>query len=624
MPDRTAVISPVIWNESGPPRSRLFGDLYYSRDDGLAEARTVFLAGCGLPEAWEGRRAFCVGELGFGTGLNIVALLDLWMRTRPAGGHLSIFSIEAHPIAAAEARRALAAWPELSRVSESLTTRWPGRARGFHRVDLPGFNATLDLAVMEVAAALEAWVGEADAWFLDGFAPALNPEMWRAEVLNLVGRRSAPGVRIATYTVAGQVRRDLTAAGFEVSRRPGFGAKRQRLEGARSGRPPRRPPAPAPRVAIIGAGIAGAALARAFRTLGADPLVFDKAGVGAGASGAEAALVSPRLDAGLGPHAALFAQAFARAADLYAQVEKATIAKGALQLEAGPKDAARFAAIAGSDLFEPQTMKPISGGDVSGRLGETAPPGLLIEEALTVQPSKVLDAWLGPVTPANIASIDWDGREWILRGAGGDLISHADIVCLGTAMETTALAAGVDITPVRGQSSLARGVSWPAATLWGGYLIPTHAGLLFGATHDRGDQDCAPRPEDHQRNLDALKRAFPRLGKRLENSTLEAHAGVRATTVDYLPIAGWAPEGPPGIFVLTGLGSRGFTLAPLLAEHVAALALGAASPLPASLVALVDPCRFAERARRRSGRSGQEPKAAGVSPGTVTPAGAAA
>jgi tRNA 5-methylaminomethyl-2-thiouridine biosynthesis bifunctional protein len=623
MPDRAAVTSPVIWNESGPPRSRLFGDLYYSQEDGFAEARTIFLAGCGLPEAWEGRRTFCVGELGFGTGLNIVALLDLWMRTRPAGGHLSIFSVEAYPVTVEDARRALAAWPELSRISDSLTTRWPGRARGFHRVDLPGFNATLDLAVMEVATALEAWTGKADAWFLDGFAPALNPEMWRPEVLDLVGRRSSPGARIATYTVAGQVRRDLAAAGFEVKRCPGFGAKRQRLEGARSGTPPRPTSAPAPRVAIIGAGIAGAALARAFRTLAINPLVFDKVGIGAGASGAAAALVSPRLDAGLGPHAALFAQAFIRACGLYAEVEKATIAKGALQLEAGPKDAARFAAIADSDLFEPRTMRPVSDGDVSGRLGEAAPPGLWIEGALTIQPSTVLDGWLGQVTPADIASIEWDNQEWVLRDPAGGSISRADIVCLAAAMGTTRLATGVPVTPVRGQASLARGVFWPAATLWGSYLIPTPTGLLFGATHDRGDESSMPRVDDHWRNLEALKRTFPDLGDRLANVPLEAHTGVRATTADYLPIAGQAPEAPPGLFVLAGLGSRGFTLAPLLAEHVAAWALCVASPLPASLIALVDPCRFAERARRRSGASGQELKTAGASPGTVTPAGAA-
>jgi len=195
------MISPppsIIWREGEPPRSAQFGDLYYSAEGGLDEAREVFLAGTGLPEAWRDRRAFCVGELGFGTGLNIVALLELWARRRPVDGFLAIFSVEAFPLEAADAARALAAWPDLAPIAAKLLARWPGHRQGFHRIDLPEFHASLDLAVMEAADALAAWSGRADAWFLDGFAPALNPQMWRAEVLDRVAQRSAPGARLAT------------------------------------------------------------------------------------------------------------------------------------------------------------------------------------------------------------------------------------------------------------------------------------------------------------------------------------------------------------------------------------------------------------------------------------------
>ncbi|HEY5677891.1 MAG TPA: tRNA (5-methylaminomethyl-2-thiouridine)(34)-methyltransferase MnmD, partial [Myxococcales bacterium] len=220
--------SPLAWSADGLPRSRLYGDVYFSSEDGLAEARAVFLDGCGLPQAWAGRRRFVVGELGFGTGLNILALLDLWRRTRPAGGRLHVFTIEAHPIAAAEAARALARWPELGDLAALLTARWPARARAIHRVELPELGAVLDVAAMDVRAALEGWGGRADAWFLDGFSPAVNPAMWGDEVLALVAARSAPGAKAATFTVAGQVRRGLAAAGFAVEKRPGFGRKRER------------------------------------------------------------------------------------------------------------------------------------------------------------------------------------------------------------------------------------------------------------------------------------------------------------------------------------------------------------------------------------------------------------
>ena len=258
-----------------------------------------------------------VGELGFGTGLNILALIELWSRARPPGAQLHIFSIEAHPIAADEARRALARWPQLSALADRLTAQWPGRARGPHRVEFPDLGVILDVAVGEVAEALAAWSGQADAWFLDGFAPARNPAMWRDEVLALVAARSAPGAVAATFTVAGQVRRGLAAAGFEVARAPGFGRKRERLTARLPGAPATA--GPARRVAIVGAGIArrrGGA-ARSARWAGR-PMVFDAEGRGAGASGNPAALVTPRLDAGLAEPAQIFAQAFRRAVALYA------------------------------------------------------------------------------------------------------------------------------------------------------------------------------------------------------------------------------------------------------------------------------------------------------------------
>jgi len=587
--------SPVVFDESGLPRSRRFGDVYFSREGGLAETRAVFLAGCGLPGRWDGRRRFTVGELGFGTGLNILALLELRRGHHPAGGHLSIFSVEAEPLTAAEARRALAAWPELEPVAELLLARWPGRRAGFQRVDLPELGATLDLAVMDAEAALAAWSGAADAWFLDGFAPAVNPGMWTGALMGLVAQRSAPGARVATYTVASQVRRALVAAGLEVRRRPGFGAKRERLEAELPGEPPA--PGGEARVAIVGAGIAGAALARAFRALGAEAAVFDAAGPGAGASGAPAALVTPRLDAGLGGIARLHAQAFHRACDLYRRLGGAVIGRGVLQLQAAARDADRFARIAASDLFEPGALEPMSAEAATALLGEPVAPGLHIRAAMVIEPAVVLDAWLPAVGVATIARAAADGGVWRLSGADGRLVSEAEIVCLAPGAGLGALWPDAPIQPVRGQLSWIDGVELAAATAWGAYAAPMRGGVMFGATHDRNDADAGWRPGDDARNLLALAARLPRLAARLADAPVQGRASIRATTPDRMPIAGPAR---PGLFLLGGLGSRGFALAPLLAEHVAALALGAPSPLPASLAPIVAPERFALRARRRA------------------------
>ena len=598
--------SPLVWGEDGAPRSWRFDDVYFSRVDGLAESRAVYLAGCGLPETWRGRNRFVVGELGFGTGLNILALLDLWRRTRDPDARLHIFSIEAFPLSRDEAARALSAWPELAELAAMLLARWPRRARGFHRVSFEALGATLDLAIMDAAEALDAWSGPADAWFLDGFTPARNPGMWSEPVLKSLADRSAPGARAATFTVAGAVRRGLEANGFAVERRPGFGQKRQRLEAWL--------PAPAkpisltlPSVAIIGAGIAGASLARAFSALGIRPLVVEAGGPGAGASGNPAALVMPRLDAGGETIAQLYAQAFARAVDLYAETPDAVISRGAVQLEAGPKDPSRFDRIAASDLFEAGAVLRLDDSAASARLGEGTGGGLAFTEAMVVEPAVLLGHWISDAEErgARVATLERDGDGWRLLDAAGGVIARADIVCLATGVATAALAPDAPLSPVRGQVSVID--SAPAtpirAGIWSGYVIPTRTGLLFGATHDRGETSDAVLEVDHARNLELLRQGRPDLAASVDTTALSGRASIRAVTPDFLPLAG-AVEGVTGLFVLSGLGSRGYCAAPLLAEHVAALATGSPSPLPGPLAAIVDPARFTLRRNRRLGRLG--------------------
>lgn len=608
----------IDWSADGAPRSRRYDDVYFSREDGLAESRAVFLQGCGLPEAWAGRRRFQVAELGFGTGLNVLALLQLWRASRPAHAALRIFSVEAHPLTPEDADRALSAWPELADLARPLLAAWP-QAVGAHRVEWPELNATLDVVVAEAAEALAGWDGVAEAWFLDGFAPSRNPEMWREQVLALVAARSAPGARLATFTVAGAVRRGLEAQGFALARRPGYGRKRERLEGTWAGRPGptllwlRRPGSTSEETLIIGGGIAGAALARALRALGVPARLLDT-GDG-GASGNPAALVMPRLELGDNPGARLHAQAFARAALLYEQIGGAILSKGVRQL-GGPDAGERFARLAESLLYAP--------GGLSAQIGPGGEPELLMRRACVVDPARVIGDWLTdiPRTPGRTAALVREDGCWTALDASGACLARASNVVVAAGACAAALLPGLPLRPVRGQVSLAPGLEGPAAA-WGGYCAPTPAGLLFGATHDREQMDETVRREDHARNLETLRLRFPALAEAAEaGPPLLGRAGVRATTPDRLPLAGPVPKveaveqafggaelSPaalvqPGLWVLGGLGSRGFTTAPLLAEHVAAWITGAASPLPLALGEAVHPSRFIVRDfRRRSGRS---------------------
>ena len=295
-------LEPVLdWTDETAPRAALFDDVYFSRAGGLAEAETVFLAGCGLPARWAEKDRFAIGELGFGSGLNVLAAWRAWKSTRKPHAILHISSIEAFPLARADAIRALAQFPDVEDLAAKLLARWPVRAFGPQRLWFPEDGFALTLHVGDVDRVLSLFRGRFDAWFLDGFAPARNSAMWSSDVFKRIAALSAPGARAATFTVAGDVRRGLEAAGFTVEKKPGFGGKRERLEAtlgaaAPGGAAGRLGPK---RIAILGAGIAGAAMASSLKRRGAEPIVLEAApALGAGASGNPAGLVMPRLDRG--------------------------------------------------------------------------------------------------------------------------------------------------------------------------------------------------------------------------------------------------------------------------------------------------------------------------------------
>jgi len=593
----------LVWTEAGEPRSGRYGDVYFSAEDGLAETRAVFLQGCDLPSAWADRRDFTVAELGFGTGLNIAALLDLWRRHRPEGGRLHVFSVEGYPLGVEEARRALSAWPEIEETTAALIDRWPAGTPGFHRVDLPEFHAVLDLAVGEVDWALDQWSGRADSWFLDGFAPSVNPDMWSEAVFDRIAARSAPEARVATFTVAGVVRRGLSERGFEVEKRPGHGRKRERLQARRTADPAVRP---LRSVIVIGAGIAGAATARALTAAGFSPVVIEATGHGAGASGFPAALVTPRFDLGDQPIAALFAQALERADDLYSPLSGAVFARGVLQLAGTDRDAGRFERIARQPIWAEGEMGLADGAEVSRIVGEEAGgPALHMAPALVVAPHAILSAWLDlpEVRPGAAARLEPHGENWRVLDETGVVLAEADAVVLCAGAGSAALAPEMALSPVRGQAEWIDTDLVPAPIAWGGYVAPTGTGFLFGATHGRGDIGTDVRAADTERNRATLAARLPHLAASVAAKAVRSRAATRATTRDRLPVAGALP-GRPGLFVVGGLGSRGFCLAPLLGEHVAALIAGLPSPLPRDVAERITPSRaaLAPGARQEDGR----------------------
>ena len=208
----------IAWRDGDLPVSTRFDDPFFSLQGGLAETAHVFLQGNDLPARF--RNGFHIAELGFGTGLNLLATLHLWRETGQTG-QLHFTTFEAYPMTASEMRRAQSAFPELAGIANELAHFWQESPGNFILPDL-----IFTMVKGDARDTLPLWEGQADAWFLDGFSPAKNPEMWEDALLAEVGRHTAPTGTAATYTAAGFVRRSLASAGFDVERSRGYGSKR--------------------------------------------------------------------------------------------------------------------------------------------------------------------------------------------------------------------------------------------------------------------------------------------------------------------------------------------------------------------------------------------------------------
>jgi tRNA 5-methylaminomethyl-2-thiouridine biosynthesis bifunctional protein len=607
----------VFWDEAGALVSRAFGDVYFSRDGGLEEARAVFLAGCALPERWAGRARFAIGELGFGCGLNALAAWDAWARTRAPGAVLHFVSVEQFPLTRADAARALAAFPEVAARAEKLLAAWPVRAAGAQRLWFPEDGFSLTLLHGEAESALTGLTGTFDAWFLDGFAPARNPALWTPALMQKMAALCAEGARAATYSVAAAARAALQGAGFAAEKRPGFGRKKERLEAVLKKPPhagfPLYPYAStaAGNVAVIGAGIAGASLAAAFARRGIAVDVYDRAGAHQGASGAPAALMMPRLERTDTPLARLHMAAY-----LFAQREYAALGQAAF----APIGVEQFP----SQDRDPETPLPADGLEASAEK-------LFHPKAGVVAPAAAIDAWLkgGRMHLAEIAAVECEGGTWILRDAEGRAAGEAQAVILacGPGLGRFAQAQFLPLRYSRGQ------IDWgplsgdvPAhAIAAGGYVAPLSDGVVFGSTFDRVDATTivSANEESTEDNLATLAEIGLALSARLDRARIQSRAAVRVSTPDVAPVAAMLPDDLPwrarfealrhggrvdlslpaaaheGLYVLGALGARGFLLAPLLAERIASEICGEPCPLDREAMEAAHPARFLERALRR-------------------------
>lgn len=631
------------WNDQGQPLSRQFGDVYFSRDDGLGETRHVFLAGNDLPARFAALPAGSrqvIGETGFGTGLNFLCAWQLFDQLAPADACLHFVSVEKYPLTAADLQRALALWPELAPWSGQLLEQYRAIHPGFQRLVLDGGRVVLTLLIGDALQMLPQLDARIDVWFLDGFAPDKNPQMWTPPLFQELARLSAPGASLATFTSKGTVRRDLIEAGFAMRRAPGYGKKWEILCGRFEGHAPAaekpwhaRPPRPEAREAlVIGAGLAGCATAASLAARGWQVTLLERHdAVAQEASGNPQGVLYLKLSAHGTALSQLVLAGFGHTRRLLQHLQQGHdwAACGVLQLAFDAPEAGRQAKLA--EAFPADLLHSLTREQAEARAGVALPAGgLFYPDAGWVHPPALCRQLASHprirlLTHSEALELRRvDGRWQVLNGER--LLAEAPVAILAGAAEVRRFAAELPLKRIRGQISrlpqTARSAELACVVCAEGYVAPPRGGEhTLGASFDFHSQDCAPTAAEHAGNLELLREISVDLAERLDTdrldpAQLEGRAAFRCTSPDYLPIVGpladpaafaetyavlgkdarQVPDSPcpwrDGLYVNSGHGSRGLITAPLCGELLAAWLNDEPLPLPRAVAEACHPNRF--------------------------------
>jgi tRNA 5-methylaminomethyl-2-thiouridine biosynthesis bifunctional protein len=624
----------------GVPFAAAYGDVYHSADGGLEQARHVFLGGNRLPQRWRDQSRFTIVETGFGLGLNFLATWQAWRADPARAQRLHYVAIEKHPFHAADLARLHAQWPELAALSEQLRAAWPPLVAGFHRLLLDQGRVTLTLVFDDIADCLPQIDAAADAFYLDGFAPSKNPDMWAPPLLARLHRLAAPQATAATYTVSSAVRAALAQAGFVCEKRPGFGRKRDMLTAYYAPRwplPP-RPLQPQKRAVIVGAGIAGSAACERLAARGWQlTLVERHPGPAREASGNRAGIAMPLLSRddnltsrlsraaflfslqlwqGLGGIGRAFAGEDCGVLQLARDADHAALQRETVQALGLPEDFVRW-------LDAPAAAALTGNPDAHG--------GWLFPRGGWVTPSSLCDALLvacGERLQRRFSTaaltLRHDGDEWQLDDANGNPIARAPVVVIAAGANAGGFAQtrGLPLTAIRGQVTHLEATALPPlpVVLCGeAYVTRPAAGICcVGATYDF-DSDPELRQASQDENLQRLAQVLPQTAQEqdlaLTGRALAGRVAFRCASPDRLPLVGALPDADaritgsrlrdvprlPALHGLLGYGSRGIIWAPFAAELLASMLEGEPLPIEQELAAALDPARFALKAWRRGG-----------------------
>ena len=657
----------LIWTTGRVPMSSRFGDIYYSRDGGLDEARYVFLNGCDLPNAWKANKAFTICELGFGTGLNFLATWEAWHRAGLENSWLHYIAVEGFPLLKEELGETLMEWPQLKTFARGLMHVYPQPQPGFHRVfpkigrNHESCNMTLTLLFGESSEMLRQLEASVDAWFLDGFTPDKNPGMWSADVFAQIARLSHTrnnGTNLATYSTASRVRSGLNKVGFDTNKAQGFGRKRTMLRAQFNrcvksesllkpwfSRPPSLNIRPG-HAAIIGAGIAGTSIAFALNRRGWQTTIIERRKtIAAEASGNPMGIIAPRLTASENAHDGRFYAAAWRFLLSVLEVVSASRSEiiynrcGALQLAIRAEENQRQKSIADTAILPKPFLFQVSSKDGSDIAGHKIPySALYFPHGGWLNPPAfcaALARMSSTLLSVDAISLSCKDGVWKIADSTGRVQTQADVVILANGIDVSRIpfTSLLPLAAMRGQISMISptDISKSLRTVlsFGPYITPPHLGAhCVGATYDSIDYSqnttqVAACEADDARNIEAINSALPDMLSGTHTIAPYHRAAIRCTSPDHLPIAGPVPDqfeflrdyadlrhGHPwtkhpkaayqkGLYVLTGLGSRGLTSAPLAAETIAAHISNEPWPLERDLITAMHPGRFLIRDLKR-------------------------
>lgn len=644
MNTRPIVPAELGWSPEGLPFSPRHGDVYHPLAGAAQQALHVFLGGNRLPQRWQGRTRFVVLETGFGLGNNFLATWDAWRRDAQRCDTLVFISTELNPLRRDDLQH-VPREPGWVALAQELEAAWPPLTPNLHRLSFEGGRVQLLLALGDARDWLPELVAEVDAFYLDGFAPARNPDAWDSRLLKTLGRLAAPGATAATWSSARTVRDGLVTAGFEVERSPGRGGKRDiTLARFAPAFVPRRAPARAAapsaerRAIVVGAGLAGSATAAALAAQGWQCELLDRhASPAQEASGNPAGLFHGIVNAQDGTHARFNRAAALEIARVLGDALRDGVPgslDGLLRLETALPDATAMQAVL-DRVGLPGGYVQALDAEAAGRRASLAlsQPAWFYPQGGWVQPGALVRwfiaqggervRWHGGVQVESIQRDD-EGR-WHVKDAQGASIANAPVLVLANAGDALRLLGqpAWSVEPVRGQLSVApagaAGWALPRIPLAGaGYLLPPIDGMaVFGATSAVGDMAPELRTSDHEYNL-AQYRKLTGQAAPVDASTLQGRTAWRWVAGDRLPIVGAVPDlqaastrpidqvrfvpRVPGLFVFTALGSRGITWSALGAGALASAISGAPAPLERSLLDAIDPGRFLARQVRRDAR----------------------